>query len=95
MANPSSLPAVAATRAIRPKSYTGIAGSAIPLFGRITTIADVFDALTNERPYKPAWPLERAVEEMRSERGRQFDPEGLDAFLIVVERTGAAPPAEA
>lgn len=73
--------------------YGGLRGSEIPLFGRITTIADVFDALMHERPYKPAWPLDRAVEEMRAGRERQFDPEGLDAFLGVLERTQPAPDA--
>jgi putative two-component system response regulator len=59
----------------------GWAGTAIPLWGRICAIADVFDALTHERPYKKAFTNEEACEIMRNERGRQFDPTLLDLFL--------------
>lgn len=59
----------------------GLAGEAIPLVGRIVAIADVFDALTSLRPYKPAWPFEDAVEEIRSRSGRNFDPALVPAFL--------------
>jgi putative two-component system response regulator len=55
----------------------------IPLAGRIVAIADVFDALTHERPYKEAWPVDRAVEEILSEGGRQFSPDILDAFATL------------
>ncbi len=58
-----------------------LAGGEIPLFGRIVGIADVFDALTTARPYKEAWPLERAFDLLSSERGRHFDPTLVDAFL--------------
>ena len=58
----------------------GLAGDEIPLAGRLTAVADVFDALTHERPYKPAWPVGDAVAEMRRLRGTQFDPAVLDAF---------------
>ena len=53
----------------------GLRGDEIPLPGRIVAIADVFDALTHDRPYKRALPLEMALEEIRSLRGRQFDPQ--------------------
>ena len=53
----------------------------IPLEGRIAAVADVFDALTCDRVYRSAFPIGSAVEMMRSERGRHFDPELLDAFL--------------
>ncbi len=59
----------------------GLAGTAIPLAGRIVAVADVFDALTHERPYKVAWTEERAIVEMRDQSGRHFDPRVLDAFL--------------
>jgi putative two-component system response regulator len=59
----------------------GLKADGIPLEGRVTTIADVFDALTNARPYKPAFPVERAVEIMRKASGSQFDPVLLDLFL--------------
>jgi putative two-component system response regulator len=60
-------------------------GAAIPLVGRITAIADVFDALTSRRPYKPAWPFDRTIEHMRAERGRHFDPDCLDAFFDSID----------
>jgi putative two-component system response regulator len=69
--------------------YEGITGDAIPLAGRIVTIADVFDALTQKRPYKAAWPVGDAVAEIKRQRGRQFDPEIVDAFLRVIERPPA------
>ena len=63
--------------------YAGMVGEDIPLVGRITTVADVFDALTHERPYKEAWPIDRALEEIERQRGRQFDPDAADAFLEI------------
>jgi putative two-component system response regulator len=66
--------------------YSGIAGGAIPLAGRIVAIADVFDALTQKRPYKSAWPVDEALAEIERQRGRQFDPVLVDAFLQVIER---------
>ncbi len=64
--------------------YLGLHGDTIPVAGRIVAVADVFDALTNERPYKQAWPYKEAVEEIQRQRGRQFDPRVVDAFLEVV-----------
>jgi putative two-component system response regulator len=58
----------------------GLSGEAIPLAGRLTAIADVFDALTHDRPYKAAWPVDEAVAEVRRVRGTQFDPALVDAF---------------
>jgi putative two-component system response regulator len=57
-----------------------LAGTAIPLVGRIVAVADVFDALTHARPYKDAWPVDQAVEEIRAQSGRQFDPAVVEAF---------------
>lgn len=65
--------------------YAGVAGSAIPLAGRIVAVVDVFDALTQKRPYKSAWPVPEAIAEMERQRGRQFDPTLIDAFLRVIE----------
>jgi len=59
----------------------GLAGADIPIEGRIAAIADVFDALTSDRVYKSAFPVEKAVEIMREQRGRHFDPVLLDVFL--------------
>jgi len=58
----------------------GLAGEQIPLAGRLVALADVFDALVHERPYKPAWPLEQAIEEILSLRGTHFDPDVVAAF---------------
>jgi putative two-component system response regulator len=66
--------------------YAGLARDRIPLAGRIVTVADVFDALTQKRPYKAAWPVEEAVAEIDRQRGRQFDPAVVDAFLRVIEQ---------
>jgi putative two-component system response regulator len=59
----------------------GLAGEQIPLVGRIVAIADVFDALTSARPYKPEWPLEKAVEYLQQQRGKHFDAQLVDLFL--------------
>lgn len=64
----------------------GLAGSDIPLEGRITAIADVFDALTSARPYKPAFPREKSVAIMQEGRGTHFDPELLDAFFACIDQ---------
>ena len=59
----------------------GLQGEAIPLEGRILCIADVFDAITSERPYQKARSIEQAAEILREERGAQFDPRLVDLFL--------------
>ncbi len=59
----------------------GLAGDAIPLGARIVAVADVFDALTHARPYKPAWDIEQASAYVRGNRGTQFDPACVDAFF--------------
>lgn len=66
--------------------YMGLQGEAIPMAGRIVAVADVFDALTSERPYKKAWPIEEAIEEILRQSGRQFDPRVVEAFLKVVQQ---------
>jgi PAS domain S-box-containing protein/putative nucleotidyltransferase with HDIG domain len=68
----------------------GLAGDAIPLVGRIVAVADVFDALTHERPYKAAWPAEQALAEIRRCSGSQFDPRVVEAFLASYVDTVAA-----
>lgn len=59
----------------------GRKGEEIHLFGRITAVADVFDALSAERVYKAAWPLEKIENLFREERGRHFDPAIIDVFF--------------
>jgi putative two-component system response regulator len=61
----------------------GLSGDEIPLSGRITAVADVFDALTHERPYKSAWEPERAIAEISGQAGRQFDPRVVAAFTAL------------
>ncbi|MEJ2344362.1 MAG: response regulator [Gammaproteobacteria bacterium] len=59
----------------------GLKGDSIPLPARIVAVADVFDALTSVRPYKPAWSIQDALNYLRRERGQHFDPQCVDAFL--------------
>lgn len=58
-----------------------LVGEAIPLFGRIVAVADVFDALTSERPYKKSWSIEESTQLLRDGKGKHFDPSCVDAFL--------------
>jgi putative two-component system response regulator len=62
-------------------------GDAIPLAGRITAVADVFDVLAHPRPHKKAWPLEKAVAEIVEQAGRHFDPEVVAAFRRLESRS--------
>jgi putative two-component system response regulator len=59
----------------------GMSGEDIPRVARIVALADVFDVLTHERPYKEAWPVDRALAEVERERGSHFDPDVVDAFM--------------
>ncbi len=59
----------------------GLKGEAIPLSARIFAVVDVYDALTSDRPYRKAWPREKALAYLREEAGRLFDPEVVRAFL--------------
>lgn len=59
----------------------GLHASDIPFFARIVALADTYDALRSERPYKPAFPHHRAMRLILSQRSRRFDPQMLDAFL--------------
>ncbi len=63
----------------------GLAGEAIPLLARIFSIADVYDALTSERPYKKAWTHEDAIAELERQGGAQFDLTLIDAFVALFE----------
>jgi len=67
--------------------YPGnLSGTAIPLAARLTALADVFDALTHKRPYKIAWPIDAALDEISQLKGRQFDPQLTDIFIVLVDR---------
>jgi hemerythrin-like metal-binding protein len=58
----------------------GLKGEKIPLPGRICAVADVFDALTSRRPYKEPWPVDKAIEYVREESGKSFDPKVVECF---------------
>jgi putative two-component system response regulator len=69
----------------------GLAGEQIPMAGRITAVADVFDALTHSRPYKDAWEIDKALELIASEAGRKFDSQVVSAFMTLDPATVAEP----
>lgn len=64
---------------------SGLAGEGIPLSGRIVAIADVFDALVSDRPYRPRMPMESALGIMHEGRGAHFDPNLFDCFIDNLE----------
>lgn len=68
--------------------HSGLAGEGIPLAARIVAVADVYDALVHQRPYKPAWSHDDAVAEIAAQSGKQFDPEVAEAFLAAVGSKG-------
>jgi putative two-component system response regulator len=93
-----SLAALPAARSISPPSSggritrfdgrgypRGLSGADISLEGRIASVADVFDAMTCDRVYRPAWSVGKAIALMRRERGRHFDPTVVDAFLAATD----------
>lgn len=64
----------------------GLKGEEIPLSGRIVALTDVFDALTSDRVYKQAWSMEKTLDYIKEQRGRQFDPMVVDAFTALSDR---------
>ena len=66
------------------RGYQGMVGEDIPIEGRIVAVADVFDALISERPYKEAWPVSQATDYIVGNSGVQFDPAVVEAFLRVL-----------
>jgi CHASE2 domain-containing sensor protein len=70
----------------------GLVGEEIPLVGRICAVCDVFDALTSKRPYKDAWSVEEAVEEVRTQSGQHFDPALVKLFLELAPKLFAEAP---
>ena len=59
----------------------GLHGEDIPIVARVVAVADVFDALVSERPYKHAWPINEGIDFLKSQRNKHFDPKCVDAFL--------------
>lgn len=66
----------------------GLNGSSISLGARILAVADVFDALKSDRPYRDGMPFEQVIGIIKQEAGQQFDPDIVNAFLTVVEWKG-------
>jgi len=64
----------------------GLSKESIPISGRIICITDVFDALTSDRVYKSAWLIEKALDYIKEQSGKQFDPNVVDAFFSVLDR---------
>ncbi len=62
----------------------GLKGENIPLEGRIVAVADVLDALTSVRPYKKAWPMEKALAQIEEQSGKQFDPKVVEALKNII-----------
>ena len=69
----------------------GLAGEQISLAARIVAVVDVWDALTSDRAYRPAWPPDRALRHLEAGRGSHFDPRCLDAFLALMAERGHHP----
>ncbi|HRQ22673.1 MAG TPA: HD domain-containing phosphohydrolase, partial [Anaerolineales bacterium] len=64
----------------------GLKGEEIPLSARIFAVADVWDALTSHRPYRPAWNKDEALDYIRNQAGKHFDPKVVEAFFDVIEQ---------
>ena len=89
--NSGGLPKVSATAALIALTHhekwdgsgypLGLAGEDIPIEGRMTAVADVFDALSTKRPYKPAFPREKCFAILQEESGKHFDPRAIEAFF--------------
>jgi len=62
-----------------------IAGDRIPIAARIFTVVDVWDALTSDRPYRPAWTKEEAFQYIQNQSGKQFDPQVVQEFIRITE----------
>jgi len=69
----------------------GLRGDAIPQAVRVVTVADSLDAMTSPRPYRPPLPVERALQELTSCKGKQFDPDAVEAFFRAFPRAGVLP----
>ena len=69
----------------------GLKGEEIPMAARLFAVADVWDALTSDRPYRPAWTEEQALAYIREQSGKHFDPQVVELFFKVIEEVGAQP----
>lgn len=66
----------------------GIAGTAIPLPARLFAVVDAYDAMCNDRPYRPGWPVEIVLDNIRNTSGEHFDPKVVEVFCEMIEREG-------
>jgi len=73
---------------VRYPGYFGLSGEEIPEEARILSVVDAYDAITHDRPYRLGRPVDVALEELRREAGRQFDPRMVEALIAVVEEEG-------
>jgi len=64
----------------------GLKGEQIPLAARLFTVVDVWDALLSDRPYRQRWPREKAIEYIKSQSGKHFDPKAVELFLSLIEK---------
>jgi HD-GYP domain-containing protein (c-di-GMP phosphodiesterase class II) len=64
----------------------GLRGDAIPLGARVICVADAFDAMTTQRPYNEPLSFKEALEEVQASKGKQFDPDVVDALVSMVNR---------
>jgi HD-GYP domain-containing protein (c-di-GMP phosphodiesterase class II) len=67
----------------------GLKGEEIPLAARMFAVADVWDALRSDRPYRLAWPADKVIEHIRSLSGTHFDPQAVDVFLTALAEVSA------
>jgi HD-GYP domain-containing protein (c-di-GMP phosphodiesterase class II) len=73
----------------------GLKGKQIPLAARIFGLVDVYDMLNSDRPYRPAWPVDRAQDYLREQSGKHFDPEVVDMFFLSLDREEIGEPSSA
>lgn len=69
------------------QNLNSIIGLSVRLAGRIFAVADVFDALTSDHPYRKAWPREKTIEHIREQTGTHFDPHVVDAFFKIIKES--------
>ena len=69
----------------------GLKGEEIPIGARIATVVDAFDAMTTDRPYRKGMTIEKAIEELKRNRGTQFDPKVVDALVGLYEEGNLKP----
>lgn len=67
----------------------GLKGTEIPLAARLFAVVDVWDALTSDRPYRPAWSAEETLAYIREQSGKHFDPEIVELFLRTMDKSRA------